>query len=139
MIKAGDTATHDFVIDEAAMRWFQSMSKDTSRIHCDPEFANQRGYKDVIAYGGIMLAHLSHVLGMQLPGPSGTSTKWTITYREALYVNEPARLTLEINYASKATGIVEGKFRIAAGDRIVATGTTQSILPPDEISVGEEQ
>ena len=54
-----------------------------------------------------MLAHLSHVLGMKLPGPTGTSTKWTISYREPLYLGEPARIALEITYASKATGIVE--------------------------------
>jgi len=138
MIRAGDCATHDFVVDQEAMRWFQAMSKDVSRIHCDPEFARERGFKDVIAYGGIMLAHLSHVLGMKLPGPSGTSTKWTIAYREPLYVGEPARITLEVTYASEATGIIEGKFRITSGDRVIATGTTQSKVPLDEIDAGAQ-
>jgi HAD superfamily phosphatase (TIGR01681 family) len=76
----------------------------------------------VIAYGGIMLAHLSHVLGMKLPGPTGTSTKWTINYREPLYLDEPARITLEISHTSSATGLVEAKFRITSGERTIATG-----------------
>ena len=138
MIRVGDSTTHDFVVDQDAMRWFQATSKDFSRIHCDSEFARQRGFKDVIAYGGIMLAHLSHVVGMKLPGPSGTSTKWTISYREPLYVGEPARIGLEITYASKATGMIEGKFRIVSGDRVIATGTTQSIVPVDEIDDGPQ-
>ena len=132
-IRVGDITTHDFVIDERAMRAFQAMSNDTSRIHCDAAFARARGFKDVIAYGGIMLAHLSHVLGMKLPGPQGTSTKWTVNYREPLYVGEPATLKFELVNVSKATGIVEGKFRIEAGARLIATGTTQSLLPLEEI------
>jgi 3-hydroxybutyryl-CoA dehydratase len=134
MIRAGESTVHEFVVDEHAMQWFQTLSNDMSRIHCDAAFARERGFKDVIVYGGILLAHLSHVLGMHLPGTNGTSTKWTINYREPLYVGEKARLTLEITYASRATGMVEGKFSIASGERTIATGMTQSIVPADEIS-----
>jgi hypothetical protein len=35
MIRIGDTTTHDFVVDLEAMRRFQEMSADRSRIHCD--------------------------------------------------------------------------------------------------------
>ena len=45
MIRVGDTATHDFVVDLDAMQWFQAMSADTSRIHCDPGFAQERGFR----------------------------------------------------------------------------------------------
>ena len=138
MIRVGDTATHDFVVDVDAMQWFQAMSADTSKIHCNPGFAQERGFSGVIAYGGIMLAHLSHVLGMKLPGPTGTSTKWTISYREPLYLGEAARIALEITYASKATGIVEGKFRIVSGEKTIATGTTQSLVPREQIEAREE-
>jgi acyl dehydratase len=132
-IRVGDFATHEFVIDEAAMRAFQALSGDRSRIHCDIAYARERGYKDVITYGGIMLAHLSHVLGVKIPGANGTSTKWTISYREPLYVGELASLHFEVTHVSKATGIIEGKYRIVTGTRTVATGTTQSLVPPDEI------
>ena len=136
-IRRGDRAEHTFVVDDDAMRWFQAMSKDRSRIHCDAEFARSRGYRDVIAYGGIMLAHLSHVLGEKLPGALATSTKWTITYREPLYVAEPANLLLEVTHVSKATGIVECKFRIVSMERLIASGSTQSIVPTDEIDERE--
>jgi len=135
-IRVGDAAAYEFTIDEAAMRWIQSLSKDMSRIHADADFARKRGFKGVIAYGGIMLAHLSYVLGTHLPGRNGTSTKWTINYREPLYLDEPARLVLEITHVSKATGIVESKFRISSEDRTIATGTTQSMVPTEEVEEG---
>lgn len=115
------------------MRWFQEVAEDTSRIHCDRAFAQARGYADVVAYGGIMLAHLSHLLGMKIPGPNGTSIGWSIKYKNPLYVDEEAEITLEVVNVSAATGVVEGKFSIMAGPKKVATGTTQSIVPLDQI------
>ncbi len=133
-IRAGDTASRDFVVDENAMHWFQSVSGDTSRIHCDEAYAKSRGYDGVIAYGGIMLAHLSHLLGMRIPGENGTSISWTIRYHAPLYLGEPARISLEVVNTSPATGVVESKFRIAAGERTIASGTAQSIVPSGEIA-----
>lgn len=133
-VRVGDTASREFVVDEPAMRWFQSVSGDTSRIHCDPEYARTRGYEGVIAYGGIMLAHLSHLLGMKIPGANGTSIAWSITYRKPLYVGEPARVDIEVTDISEATGVVQCKFRIAAGTKVVANGTTQSIVPPSDLA-----
>ena len=133
VIRVGDRIAHDFVVDEAAMRTFASVSGDDSRIHTSPAFARQRGYTDVIVYGGIMLSHLSRVLGTKLPGANGTSTKWAINYRQPLYVGEEARLELEVTHTSPAAGVVETKFRITVADKVVATGQTQSLVPREEI------
>jgi 3-hydroxybutyryl-CoA dehydratase len=128
-VRLGDRAARKFVIDEASMRWFQEVAQDTSRIHCDRSYAQSRGYADVLAYGGILIAHLSHLLGMQIPGSNGTSTAWSIKFHEPLYLGEEAEITLEVSYVSAATGIVEGKFNVMAGEKRCATGTTQSLLP----------
>jgi len=133
-IKPGDSASHRFTLTPELMDAFQAMSGDDSRIHTDDAFAKSRGYKGVIAYGGIMLAQLSRVVGTMLPGANGMSVKWAINYREPLYVGETAELRLEVAYASKDHGLVEGKFKITCEDRTIATGTTQSIVPKDEIA-----
>lgn len=133
MVRVGDTASRDFIVDDEAMRWFQSVSGDNSRIHCDADYARSRGYDGVIAYGGIMLAHLSHILGMRIPGSNGTSISWTIRYHNPLYLNEPARITLEVTFVAPADGVVESRFRIMAGAKLVASGKTQSIVPLDEV------
>jgi acyl dehydratase len=115
------------------MRWFQEVAQDTSRIHCDRAFAQARGYADVVVYGGIMLAHLSHLVGMRIPGPDGTSIGWSVKFHNPLYVDEEAEITLEVVNVSAATGVVEGRFSIMAAQRKVATGTTRSIVPLDQI------
>jgi acyl dehydratase len=128
-IRIGDRAARKFVIDGATMHWFQEVAEDTSGVHCDRAYAKSRGYADVIAYGGILVAHLSHLLGMKIPGPRGTSIAWSIKFHEPLYVGEQAEIILEVTYLSAATGVVETKFRIMAGQKQVASGTTQSIVP----------
>jgi hypothetical protein len=70
---------------------------------------------------------------MQLPGPNGTSISWSIKYHRPLYVGEPAELLLEVTHVSAATGIVESRFCIMAGEKKVASGTTQSLVPHAEI------
>jgi acyl dehydratase len=132
-MKIGDNASLTFTVDAAAMQAFASASGDHSLIHKDAEFAQSRGYAGPVVYGGIMVAHLSRVLGMYLPGPTGTSISWSIRFHEPLYVGESATLVLTVSFSSSATGVVESKFRISAGTKVVASGTTQSIISRDEI------
>jgi len=134
-IRVGDRATSKFVVDDATMRWFREVSGDASRIHCDAAYAKSLGYDDVIVYGGIVLMHLSNLLGTRIPGMNGTSIAWSINYHRPLYVGEASEILLEVVYVSPATRIVEGRFRIMAGEKSVATGTTQSIVPAGEIEV----
>lgn len=116
------------------MAAFQKMSGDTSLIHTDREFARSRGFDDVIAYGGIILAQLSHVLGMKIPGSGGTSLRWTIDYRAPLYVGAEADIHFEVTGVSVATGVIDGKFRIVSGGKTIATGSTQSMVPLEQIA-----
>jgi len=132
-IKAGDSVAHEFVITPEDMVLFRRLSADESLIHIDADYARQRGYRDVIVYGALMLAQLSHVVGQHIPGVLGVSVKWSITYRSALYVNEPARIVLDVMAVSAATGLVEGRYRIISGERLIAEGRTQSMIPVEMI------
>jgi acyl dehydratase len=129
-IEVGSSCEHGFVIDDAAMQAFAALSGDRSAIHTDPVYARSRGYEGVIVYGGLMLAQLSYVVGNLLPGDKGISMHWSIDYRQPLYVGEPAVLAFEVAHVSDAAGLITSKFTIRAGDRIVATGKSQSLLPP---------
>jgi 3-hydroxybutyryl-CoA dehydratase len=132
-IRVGNIATRRFVVGETVMEWFREVAGDTSRVHCDAAYARSRGFDGVLVYGGIMLAHLSHLLGMCIPGNNGASVAWSIKYHRPLYVDEPAEIVLEVTFVSPGTGIVESRFSITAGKKEVATGTAQSIVPLDEI------
>ncbi len=133
MIAAGAAVEHRFTIDAAAMAAFAALSGDRSAIHTDEAFARSRGYQGVIVYGGLMLAQLSGVLGGKLPGDDGVSARWSIDYRSPLYVGEPAVLRLEVAHVSAAVGLVESRFTIHAGERLVASGKAQSLVPAERL------
>lgn len=132
-IAPGQAVEHAFIVDQRAMIAFAALSGDRSAVHVDPDFARSRGYDDVIVYGGLMLAQLSYVVGTLLPGGDGVSARWTIDYRGPLYVGELAMLRLEVAHVSPGAGLVEGRFTIKAGQRLIASGKTQSLVPPDRI------
>lgn len=133
-IRVGDSVEHRFVVSSEDMQVFQRMSADTSLIHTDAAFAKSRGFDDVIVYGGIILAQLSHVLGMKIPGPTGTSLRWSIDYRRPLYVGVEAVIQFEVTGVSPGTGLIDAKFRVRSGDKVIATGQTQSLVPPDQVT-----
>jgi acyl dehydratase len=134
-IRVGDVARRQFVVDQSTMAWFREVAQDTSRIHCDADYAKARGFAGILVYGGIVLAHLSHLLGTQIPGRNGTSVEWSIKYHEPLYLDEAAEIVLEVTFVSPGTGVVQSSFAVMAGARKVATGTAQSVVPLDEIGI----
>ncbi|MDO9337770.1 MAG: MaoC/PaaZ C-terminal domain-containing protein [Caulobacter sp.] len=127
--EVGAVHEHPFVIDQAAMEAFATLSGDRSAIHTDEAYARAAGYRGVIVYGGLMLAQLSHVVGNHLPGSKGVSMHWSIDYRQPLFVDEPAVLRLEVVHVSEPARVLSGKFTIQTADRTIATGKTQSLVP----------
>ena len=115
------------------MRLFERLSGDRSSVHTDDDFARSCGYEGPIVYGGIMTAKLSYMLGTLLPGDRGTSLRWQIDYRKPLSVGEPATIRLEVAGVSRSTRVVDGKFEIRTGEKLVATGKTQSIVPESDL------
>lgn len=127
----GMKASHSFVADEKMMSDFLNLSQDNSCIHRDDRFAQHNDFKGRVVYGALMLAHLSYVSGMIIPGEFGVSANWTIQFHNPLYMNEKATIEGEIVHLSEALRIVKLKFNITHQDRLIASGTAQSkVLNP---------
>jgi len=60
----------DFSITVTAemMQMFLNLTGDTNPLHCDKDFAKQRGYKERVAYGMLTASFLSTLAGVYLPG-----------------------------------------------------------------------
>lgn len=132
-VNVGDVAYHSFTLDEEAMRLFRELCGDNHPLHSNMAYAKARGYDGIIGYGGILLAKVCYVLAQNIPGTNGVSLQYTIKFPQPMYVGESAEIRLEVTDVSKATCIVHCKFVIRVGTKTVATGTTQSIVPLEEI------
>jgi 3-hydroxybutyryl-CoA dehydratase len=113
------TVTHD---DMAA---FAAVSGDRNPIHSDAAYAIERGFRDAVVYGGLLLAKISRLIGMELPTQDCVWTGVKLDFRQPLYVGEEAQLSGEIVHVSDAVRSATVRLRIRAGDRLIATGSAE--------------
>ena len=65
----GATDSFEFVVSEAEQSSFAVLSGDFNPLHLDSDFAQARGLAGSVVYGGLIVAKVSQVIGMRLPGP----------------------------------------------------------------------
>ncbi|MBJ94749.1 MAG: hypothetical protein CMP23_09805 [Rickettsiales bacterium] len=127
-LELGEVLEVPFRVNREQHQAFAALAGDDSLVHSDPKWARSRGFEGVIVYGGVLLARLSHLLGMHMPGGLGVSMRWEIDYHGPLYLDEPALLVGELSRKSEATRTVKIKYRVQAGERLVASGVAQSLV-----------
>jgi enoyl-CoA hydratase len=115
---------------------FRRLSGDSSRIHIDAAFARSHGFLGPVVYGALSVARLSHLVGMHLPGDLGLATSWKIDFNQPLYVDEAAVFEAELTHVSHSTHTVQIKFRVVAGDKLVASGRAGSKLLDEPVEAG---
>jgi 3-hydroxybutyryl-CoA dehydratase len=125
-LSVGMQAETDITVREEEMHQFAALSGDRSSIHIDDAFARQVGFTGPVVYGGLMVAALSRLVGMQLPGPIGIATGWKIDFHAPLYVGEAAVLKAEITNLSEAVRLVKLRFAISAGEKQIAKGSAEA-------------
>lgn len=125
-LTVGRQATTTLLISASDMKAFAELSGDRSPVHHDAEFARRCGFSGPVVYGGLMIAALSRMVGMILPGPIGVATGWRIDFHAPLYVAEPALLTAEVAQVSESVRLAKLRFTIAAGERLIAKGTAEA-------------
>lgn len=108
------------------MATFAVLSGDRSPVHVDATFARAGGFDAPIVYGALLVAALSRLVGMMLPGPIGVATGWRIDFHAPLYVDESAVLAAEISNVSDSTRTVKLRFTITCGDRLIAKGSAEA-------------
>ncbi len=129
----GQIVEHKFKITLKMMEFFRDFSGDNSCIHRDVAFARFHGFKDRVVYGAVQVAQLSYLVGMLLPGDFGLASDWHISFRSPLYVDDEACFKMEVAHLSLATKTIKLKFQVMVEDRLISTGTAQSIVlgPPN--------
>ena len=127
-LKEGMTVSLPFRIGQSEMDTFRKLSGDSSRIHIDSEFARSRGFAGPVVYGALTVARLSHLVGMHLPGDLGLATSWRIDFNKPLYIDEEASLQRRTHSRVAIHHTVSLKFRVYAGEKLIASGTAGSKL-----------
>ena len=124
----GQSANVDFTVSEADMRNFAELSGDRNPLHVDDAFARSKGFEGAVVYGALLVAKISQLIGMKLPGRDSVWTTLSMEFRKPLFVNQPAQVEGVIADLSTSTGMIELKLTVRAGGKLLAKGRAEILI-----------
>jgi len=124
----GMSHSHNFIITKEMMDGFLSISNDTNKLHTDENFAKINKFDGVVVYGGLLIAQISYLIGVHIPGERSIWNGVKINFKSPLMINTPAVLKATITHVSEATSSIEMKFDITSENNVVANGSVGATI-----------
>lgn len=127
-LKPGQRALHVFRVTSADMRAFAQLSGDHNPMHTDESFAVSRGFDGQVVYGGLLIAQISRLLGMDLPGANGIWCSLRLDFKKPLYVGEEAEVSAEVTNICESAGLVELRLQLKSQAQVLAQGSAEVVI-----------
>ncbi|MCC7046051.1 MAG: (R)-hydratase [Alphaproteobacteria bacterium] len=121
-IEAGQRTSLAFAVSADEMAAFAALSGDYNPLHSDAAFAAARGFAGRVVYGALLVAKLSRLIGMELPGRDALWTGLDIQFVAPLLVGEEAVLEAVVAQVSPATKSMVLQVSVKRNDRVLARG-----------------
>jgi acyl dehydratase len=115
-------------IDAGQMQRFAELSGDFNPLHTDDAFARGKGFEGKVVYGALLLAKVSELIGMRLPGKNSVWASLSVDFLKPLYVDQPAELEAVVARTSTGTGLVELGLTLRRGDKRLLKGRAEVIV-----------
>lgn len=104
---------------------FASLSGDFAPMHTDAAFAKAAGFDGVVVHGAYLVALVSRLIGMELPGPQAVLERIDLAFRKPCYAPCELKLTATVKQVSEAVQSIMLEIVIADADgAILASGKT---------------
>jgi acyl dehydratase len=124
----GLQTTVDFSITPQQMLQFAEISGDFNPLHTDDVFARAKGFDGVVVYGALMIAKVSQLIGMRLPGRNSVWASVSLDFRKPLYVGQAAQVEGVVTAVSASTGMIGLKLTVRAEGKVLAKGSAEVVL-----------
>ncbi len=92
------------------MAAFAELSGDTNPIHMDDRSARDFGHPEQMAYAGLLLAEVSRIIGVRLPGPGAVCVSYHFDFTAPVYVGESVLFETVVAHRSEAAGVMVLEF-----------------------------
>jgi 3-hydroxybutyryl-CoA dehydratase len=127
-LQLGESAERTFAVSDDAVRAFADVSGDHNPVHLDEDYARRTVFRGRVAHGMLLGAHISAVLGTDLPGPGAIYLSQTLEFEH------PVRIPSEVKVRVEVVGVGEHRKTTLAtictvGDQVVARGEAV-VVPP---------
>lgn len=111
-----------FAVSDGDMASFAEISGDCNPLHCDDAFARSKGFQGRVVYGALIIAKVSQLIGMELPGRDAIWSGVDMQFAAPLMVGQPAEIEASVAHISAAARSVELTLRIRADGKLIARG-----------------
>jgi 3-hydroxybutyryl-CoA dehydratase len=128
-LEIGDSAERTFAITDEAVRAFAAVSGDDNPVHLDDDYARRTVLRGRVAHGMLLGAHISAVLGKDLPGPGAIYLSQTLSFEHPVKIGVEAKVRVEVIAKDEASRRVTLSTVCTVGDQVVATGEAV-VIPP---------
>jgi acyl dehydratase len=128
-LSVGMTETVPFSVPREDMARFAELSGDFNPLHVDDAFARSKGFKGVVVYGALIVAKVSQLIGMRLPGRDAVWASITLDFLKPLYLNQEAVVEGVVTDVSELTGMVRLKLTVRSSTgQLLTKGKAEVIL-----------
>lgn len=124
----GLQTTVDFHVTAQQMQQFAELSGDFNPVHTDDAFARSKGLEGAVVYGALLVAKVSQLIGMHLPGRDSVWASVSLDFRRPLYVGQAAQVEGVVTAVSESTGMVGLKLTVRAASKVLAKGTAEVVV-----------
>ncbi len=128
-LTVGCSAERLFAITDAAVRAFAEVSGDHNPVHLDDAHAARTVFRGRVAHGMLLGAHISAVLGDQLPGPGSIYLSQTLSFDGPVRIGDAVRVRVEVVSIDDHSRHMGLSTVCTVGERIVAKGEAV-VIPP---------
>jgi len=103
---------------------FAALSGDRSPLHMDAGFARSRGFENRVVHGAFLVALVSRLVGVHLPGANGLLQTVHMKFAAPIYVGDSIRVIGVVDQISVAVRVAVVKITVArtVTSEIVASG-----------------
>ncbi len=128
-LEIGDSAMRTFAITDEAVRAFAAVSGDDNPVHLDDDYARRTAFRGRVAHGMLLGAHISAVLGKDLPGPGSVYLSQTLSFEQPVKIGVEVTVRVTVAARDEASRRLTLSTVCTVGDQVVATGEAV-VIPP---------
>ena len=130
-IDIGLTKEFQITITESMVNNFANISGDFSPIHIDEEYAKSTIFQKRIIHG-MLLAFLSRMQGMYLPGKHALYFSQNLEFRNPCFINDKIKISSIVIDKSESTKILKIESKITnQNDKLLLHGIGKVIVRND--------
>lgn len=102
---------------------FARLSGDYNPLHTDSEFARRSGFRDRVVHGALLVAMISRVVGMDLPGSQSLLLSLKLDFAAPTFPDEKLEVISRVQSLHENEKVVMLSLRIMCAEETRARGS----------------